>query len=318
MKILVTPPFTAEQKKRLLEAAGENELTFCEKSGITKQMLAEAEIILGNLERPGQLEAAKKLRWIQLNNAGTEGYCVPGLLREGVILTNATGAYGLAISEHMLACLFMLKKKLNLYFANQQRHEWKSEGHVGVIRGNRVLVIGLGDIGCAFAQRMKALGCTVTGVKRRVGEKPDCVDELYGTEELDRLLPLADVVALSLPGNASTYHVLSRERIGLLSENAVVLNVGRGTAVDTDALSEALYAGRIRGAALDVTDPEPLPAGHPLWDAPNAIITPHISGGYALPETLAQIAEIFAENLKRFLAGEPLEHVVDPETGYCR
>ena len=137
-------------------------------------------------------------------------------------------------------------------------------------------------------------------------------------EELDSLLPRADVVALSLPGNPSTYHTLNRERIPLLSPNAIVLNVGRGTAVDTDALSDALYAGKIAGAALDVTDPEPLPADHPLWKAPNAIITPHISGGYALPETLQQIAEIFAENLKRFQAGEPLRNVVDLETGYCK
>ena len=137
-------------------------------------------------------------------------------------------------------------------------------------------------------------------------------------EELDSLLPRADVEALSLPGNPSTYHTLNRERISLLSPNAIVLNVGRGTAVDTDALSDALYAGKIAGAALDVTDPEPLPADHPLWKAPNAIITPHISGGYALPETLQQIAEIFAENLKRFQAGEPLRNVVDLETGYCK
>ena len=221
-------------------------------------------------------------------------------------------------SEHMLACLFMLRKKLNLYYANQLQSQWKSEGHVGVIQGTTVLVIGLGDIGTCFASKMKALGCTTIGVKRRVGEKPDCVDGLYGMEELDSLLPRADVVALSLPGNPSTYHTLNRERISLLSPNAIVLNVGRGTAVDTDALSDALYAGKIAGTALDVTDPEPLPADHPLWKAPNAIITPHISGGYALPETLQQIAEIFAENLKRFQAGEPLRNVVDLETGYCK
>ena len=125
-------------------------------------------------------------------------------------------------------------------------------------------------------------------------------------------------MALSLPGNASTYHVLNRERIGLLKPNAIVLNVGRGTAIDTDALSDALYAGKITGAALDVTDPEPLPADHPLWSAPGALITPHISGGYSLPETLAQICDIFAENLERFRKGEPLRNVVDMGTGYCR
>ncbi len=319
MKIIVTPPFTERQKAALMAAAkNPEELIFCPKEEITEDVIADADVILGNLARPDQAAWAGKLQWIQLNNAGTEGYCEPGVLPEGAVLTNATGAYGLAISEHMIACLFMLRKKLHLYYANQQRREWKNEGHVGVVQKTRVLVIGLGDIGSTFASKMKALGCYTVGIKRHVGAKPDCVEELYGMEELERLLPDMDVVALSLPGNTATRHVLSRERIGLLSSNAIVLNVGRGSAVDTDALSDALYAGKIAGAALDVTDPEPLPADHPLWSAPNALITPHISGGYSLPETLEQIADIFAENLQRFQEGQPLRNVVDMETGYCR
>ena len=322
MKIIVTPPFTEEQKKRLEAAAGAETLIFRQKSEITPELISDADVLLGNLDSPSQLSRARKLKWVQLNNAGTEGYCEPGLLPQGAVLTNATGAYGLAISEHMIACLFMLRKKLNLYYANQQRREWKREGHVGVIQGTTVLVIGLGDIGRTFAGKMKALGCYIIGIRRRVSEKPlagdAAADEIHGMDELDSLLPRADVVALSLPGNATTYHVLNRERIALLAPNAVVLKVGRGTAIDTDALSDALYAGRIAGAALDVTDPEPLLPDHPLWNAPGALITPHISGGYSLPETLEQISVIFAENLERFLRGEPLKNVVDMETGYCR
>lgn len=324
MKIVVTPPFTAEQKEWIEGAASmapagtQRQLIFCEKRDITPKLLADAEVILGNLADPRQVQWAPCLKWIQLNNAGTEGYCTPGLLPEGAVLTNATGAYGLAISEHMIGCLFLLRKKLQLYHSNQLAHEWRSEGHVGVIQGTTVLVIGLGDIGLTFARKMKALGCHTIGIKRRIGQKPDGVDELYGLDSLDSLLPRADVTAMSLPGNDSTRHILDRRRIGLLPRNAIILNVGRGTAIDTDALSDALYAGRITGAALDVTDPEPLPADHPLWDAPGAILTPHVSGGYSLPETLAQIAEIFAENLGRYLAGQELRNVVDMETGYCR
>lgn len=317
MKIVVTPPFTEEQKGWIKESAGtENELVFCTPQDVTEEILKDAEVILGGLKNPAQLSWARQLRWIQLNSAGTEGYCAPGVLPKDAVLTNATGAYGLAISEYMVGCLFMLRKKLQLYYANQQRHEWKSEGSVGVIQGSTVLIVGLGDIGTSFAKRMKALGCYVIGVKRRIGAKPETVDELCGMDALDDLLPRADVVAMSLPGNPSTYHVLSRERISLLKENAIVLNVGRGTAIDTDALSEALYEGKIAGAALDVTDPEPLPASHPIWDAPGAIITPHISGGYALPETLLQIARICASNLKRYREGQELENIVDLETGY--
>ena len=318
MKIVVTPPFTAEQKEMIRKAAGENELVFCEKPDLTEEILADAEVVLGNLDNPAQLKWTIKLKWIQLNNAGTEGYCVPGALPEGAVLTNATGAYGLAISEYMVGCLFVLRKKLHQYHSNQLEHKWQSAGHVGVVQGTTVLVLGLGDIGRTFAGKMKAFGCYTIGVKRRMSEKPAEVDELYTIEDLDKLLPRADVIAMSMPGNASTRHTLNRERIGMLKENAVVINVGRGPAIDTDALSDALYAGKLAGAALDVTDPEPLPADHPIWDAPGALITPHTSGGYALPETLAQIAVICAENLERYLRGEGLKNVIDLETGYCK
>lgn len=316
MYILVTPPVNDRQKEKLMAAAPGHELVFHVQNEVTEEDLKRADIILGNLNQPGRLKVCENLKWIQLNNAGTEGYCEPGIMPDNAVLANATGAYGLAISEHMIGCLFELRKKLHLYYRNQLAHEWKSEGFVDVVEGSNVLVIGLGDIGTSFGRKMKAFGCRVTGVKRRIGEKPDWLDELCGMDELERLLPQADVVAMSLPGNPSTYHVLNQERIALLKENAVVINVGRGTAIDTDALSEALYAGKIAGAALDVTDPEPLPADHPIWDAPNAIITPHISGGFALPETLEQIVDLFADNLRRYLSGCPLTNIVDPATGY--
>ncbi|MDO4294416.1 MAG: D-2-hydroxyacid dehydrogenase [Eubacteriales bacterium] len=219
----------------------------------------------------------------------------------------------------MIGCLFALQKKLLLYRDNQREHRWHSEGHVRVIEGSSVLVIGCGDIGSCFGRKMYALGCRVTGIRRRVPQKkdwPDWADGIFGMDQLERLLPEADIVALSLPGGADTRHTLSRERIGLLRRSAVVLNVGRGSAVDTEALADALFEGRIAGAALDVTDPEPLPAGHRLWDAPNTLITPHVSGGFSLPETLEQIVELFARNLERYLAGEPLQNLVDIKTGY--
>ena len=318
MYILVTPPVNERQKEKLLEAAAGNEMVFCEKQNITKEHLQNADIILGNLADAAQLCECTRLKWIQLNNAGTEGYCVPGRLPENAQLTNATGAYGLAISEHMIGCLFELRKKLHTYYRNQMNHEWRSEGFVDVVEGSVVLIIGMGDIGSTFGRKMKVLGCRTIGIRRRVGEKPAWIDELYGMDKLEELLPKADVVAMSLPGNRFTYHTLSRERIAMLKSNAVVINVGRGTAIDTDALTLALYEKKIAGAALDVTDPEPLPADHPIWDVPNAIITPHISGGFALPETLEQIVDIFAENLQHFLKGEPLRNIIDMETGYIK
>lgn len=316
MKILVTPPLNELQKAKLTAAAPDQQFIFCTQKNVSEAELAQADIILGNLASPDQLSFCRNLRWIQLNNAGTEGYCTPGILPEGAQLANATGAYGLAISEHMIGCLFELKKKLNLYYQNQLQHSWHWEGYVNVIEGSTVLIIGLGDIGSTFGKKMKGLGCRVLGVKRRMGNVPEWLDGLYSMDELDQLLPQADIVAMSLPGNPSTYHIMSRERIALLKSSAVLLNVGRGTAIDTDALTEALSLHRIAGAALDVTDPEPLPADHLLWDCPNAIITPHVSGGFSLPETLGQIVDLFAVNLKHYFSGEPLENIVDLNTGY--
>ena len=135
-------------------------------------------------------------------------------------------------------------------------------------------------------------------------------------EDLDQLLPRADVVAVTLPGTQATQNLLNRERIGRMKEGAVLLNVGRGTIVDTEALCDALESGHLAGAGVDVTDPEPLPPSHRLWRIPTAVVTPHISGYYHLRETHERIVNIFVENLQRFQAGEPLRNQVDFSTGY--
>ena len=315
MKILVTLPLNERQKERLEMNFRHLKFCYCLKKDVTEEVIRDAEVILGNVD-PALLKYAEELKWLQLNNAGTEGFC-DGALPMDAVLTNATGAYGLAISEHMIGVLFELQKKLNLYARNQREHVWRSEGHVHVIQGSRVLVIGMGDIGTMFARKMKALGCRTVGIKRREGRKPEGVDDLYTLERLERELPKADIVAMSLPGNQDTYHMMNAERLALMKENAVLINVGRGITVDTDALVKALQEKRIAGACLDVTDPEPLPAEHPLWDMENVILTPHISGGYALPETLEQILTICIENLECYMVQRPLRNLIDMKTGYC-
>lgn len=318
MNILVTMPLNGAQKQKIEQVNPTASYRYCAAPDITDEMLVWPEIILGNLREASQIAHTENLRWIQLNNAGTEGYCEDGLLPEETKLTNATGAYGLAISEHMIGCLFELRKKLHIYRDNQLTCTWKSEGHVDVIEGGTVLSVGMGDIGCSFLRRMKALGCRTIGVKKTLGSRPEYVDELVTIDMLDQVLPLADVVALSMPGNAETYHTIDAKRLEMMKPNSVLINVGRGGAIDTEALTRCLYNGRIAGAALDVTDPEPLPAEHPLWKAPNTVITPHISGGFALPETLEQIVDICAENLQHFLNDEPLKNEVDKKTGYAK
>jgi phosphoglycerate dehydrogenase-like enzyme len=163
---------------------------------------------------------------------------------------------------------------------------------------------------------MKALGSYTIGIKRREGQKPDYLDELHTLDSLEELLPRADVVALSLPGTRETYRLFDSGKFSLMKEGSVILNVGRGTTICTEDLCDALEKGQIAGAGLDVTDPEPLPEDHRLWDAPGAVITPHVSGFFHLPETLRRIVRISIGNLERFKNGEPLQNMVDFKTGY--
>lgn len=313
--ILVVMPVNEKHKGQILEAAiGEN-VIFASSKDISDATLADMDIIIGNIET-SRLKDARSLKWLQLNSAGSDTYARKGIMQEGALLTNATGAYGLAISEHMIGMLLELIKKLNLYRDNQKKSLWKDEGQIKSIYGSTILIVGLGDIGGEFAKKVKALGAYTIGIRRKNSVKPDYLDELYLADELDKVLPRADIVALSLPATKDTSKLFSRERFAIMKEGAVLLNVGRGSAVDSDALYDAITAGHLYGAAIDVTDPEPLPADHKLWKLDNMVITPHISGDFHLQETHDRIVRIACENLRAYLKGGKLKNQVDFNTGY--
>lgn len=282
---------------------------------VTQEDVDWAQVILGNVPA-AMLHGSPALEWLQTNSAGVEPYIQPGVLAGDTLLTNATGAYGLAIAEHMLGMLLELFKKLELYRDAQKSGAWQSQGAVKAVYGSTVLVLGMGDIGGEFAARCKALGAKVIGVRRSPRPCPEYADEVHLLEDLDSLLPQADVVAITLPGTDATRGLMSRERLAKMKEGAVLLNVGRGFIVDTEALCDALERGHLSGAGVDVTDPEPLPPTHRLWNIPTAVVTPHISGFYHLRETHERIVGIFLENLRHFQAGEPLRNLVDFTTGY--
>lgn len=282
---------------------------------VTQEDVDWAQVILGNVPA-AMLHGSPALEWLQTNSAGVEPYIRPGVLAGDTLLTNATGAYGLAIAEHMLGMLLELFKKLELYRDAQKSGAWQSQGAVKAVYGSTVLVLGMGDIGGEFVARCKALGAKVIGVRRSPRPCPEYADEVHLLEDLDSLLPQADVVAITLPGTDATRGLMSRERLAKMKEGAVLLNVGRGFIVDTEALCDALERGHLSGAGVDVTDPEPLPPTHRLWNIPTAVVTPHISGFYHLRETHERIVGIFLENLRHFQAGEPLRNLVDFATGY--
>lgn len=312
--ILVDLPLNSEQKAELECIADGCRLIYTDNNNIPPEAWKQANIILGNPD-PRLLGNAEELEWIQLCSAGADRY-TNGVLPGSVCLTNASGAYGPSIGEYMVCMVMNLMLDLPEYRDDQHRHLWKNSHKVRHIPGSVALSVGFGDIGREFAKRYHALGGHVIGVKRTLGKKPDYIDELHTIAELDSLLPRVDVVALSLPSTSSTQNLFNKEKFSLMKNDAILVNAGRGTAVNTDDLCEALRTGEIGSAALDVTDPEPLPADHPLWDIPNVVITPHVSGGWEITENFNRVFRISAENLSRYLRGEPLLNRVNFSLGY--
>ncbi|WP_224036584.1 D-2-hydroxyacid dehydrogenase [Clostridium gelidum] len=313
--ILILLPINERQRKLIeIEAPNANYI-YRTPLDVDKSIVQKADIIIGN--PPAEmLIGSPNLKWLQLNSAGSDDYIKEGILKKEILLTNATGAYGLAISEHMIGVLLQLFKKLHIYRNNQKLHLWKDEGEVKSIYGSRVLIIGLGNIGGEFAKRVKAFGGYIIGVRRTNTEKPDFIDELYLMDKIDELLPIVDVVALTIPGTKETYKMFSKEKFKLMKDGAVLLNVGRGNVLDTDELCYAVESGHLLGAGIDVVDPEPLPENHRIWDIENIIITPHVSGGYHIPETLESIVQISAKNLRNFMNKDRLVNIVNFSTGY--
>ncbi len=309
---------TSKEKERFRAAAGEHPIYFFSRDELSnpeyQKLLFQANMIIGN-PPPKQIRHSPHLELLQLQSAGTNAY-LQDVLGPQTLLTNATGAYGLAISEYMVGMVFQIYKKSALYYENQRQKLWKDEGMVQSVFGKTVLAIGAGDIGTEFARRMKALGCYTIGVRRKDRSPCEAFDEIHLIDELDSLLPRGDIISLSLPSTPQTRFLLDDRRFHLMRPDAILLNVGRGDVLDTDALIHALNENRLSAAALDVTDPEPLPENHPLWEAKNVYITPHISGGGHLKETRQKIHEICFRNLSAFLSGNPLCNLVDLTTGY--
>ncbi len=273
--------------------------------------LPAADIIIG-WPAVEDLPKARRLRWLQLGSAGADRYiqAVP----ENVVLTNASGVFGVPIAEHVMAMMLALVRRVPLFVRQADRREWVRGVRCGEISGATCGIVGLGDIGTEVARRAKAFGMRVLAVKRTLTDRPDFVDALWDAAGLDELLAESDHVVLALPGTRHTQHILDAERIGRMKQGACVYNVGRGSAIDQDALIAALQAGRLGGAGLDVTSPEPLPPESPLWAMDNVIISPHCSG--STPHHHERLAEIVLTNLDRLVHDEPLTNVVDRHWEY--
>lgn len=314
-KVLVAAPFEDKHKARLESSVSGCEFEYTSIPAATEEQIASANIIVGNVPYK-KIHASEKLELLQLNSAGCDGYIEPGVLSENTVLTNATGAFSKTVAQHAFAVTLALQKKLPWYRDNQLRHEWIDLGPVNSIADSVVAVIGMGDIGCCYAEMAKALGAYVIGVKRRPGDKPAFVDELYTTDELDEVLKRADVIFSILPNTKQTRYIYTDEKFDLMKPSAIFVNCGRGNAVSGEVLARALNEKKIAAASIDVTETEPLPADSPLWDTPNLLITPHVSGFFHIPDTLEKITDITIHNINALVNGGEFVNIVDFETGY--
>jgi phosphoglycerate dehydrogenase-like enzyme len=267
---------------------------------------------------PAIVAAGKSIRWIQLISAGAE-YCVsiPAVRERDILVTNMQRIGGPIIAEHVMAMTLAFSRGLDVYIPQRATKEWRQSvppGRMAVVAGKTLLVVGLGGIGSEVAKRAHALGMRVTATRASGRSGPDYVSYVGLPEELPKLASEADFVVNTAPLTPQTTGIFDAAFFAKMKPSAYFINVARGRSVVTSALVDALESRRIAGAGLDVTDPEPLPPDHPLWRAPNVIITPHVANDSDLGYD-SQVA-VIEENLRRYLAGDRMLSVVDVARGY--
>jgi phosphoglycerate dehydrogenase-like enzyme len=285
-----------------------------------ERLLPGADVVYGVLVDAENFHRALRLRWIHVSAAGVGSLLFPALAQSGVVLTNGRGLHAVSMAEHALGLMLTIARKLQLARDRQREHRWEQVGlwtgepPFGQLSGGTLGLVGLGAVGSALAERAAALGMHVIAVRPHPAPDPRPAHEQWGLERLPALLERADWVVLAAPHTAATQGLIGAAELARMKVGAVLVNLGRGALVDEPALVEALRAGRIGGAALDVVRGEPLAPESPLWDLPNVILTPHVSG--LGPRYWERAVEQFAANLERFLDGRELLNVVDKRAGY--
>ena len=282
--------------------------------------IPDAEILIAWSIRPEQINAAKKLRWIHSPAAAVHQLMFPELIQSDIVLTNAREVHGPVVAEHVIALIFALAKKIPSSVELQQKHVWGQQllwdaiPRVREVAGATLGLVGLGAIGRPVLRSAKALGMRVIAVREHPEKGSEGADAVLGPGQINDLFRQADYVVLATPVTDSTKAMAYAERLSLMKPTACLINVGRGPLVDEAALAAALREKKIGGAALDVFPKEPLPADSPLWDLPNLLITPHTA---ALTDKLwERHYALFSENLRLYLANQPLLAVVDKRKGY--
>lgn len=317
LRILVTVPFREHHMAMLREVAKDRaelrQVSVGSASEEMRELLRVSDAVIGE-PAPALLAEGTPVRWVQMTWAGTDLYTrgtVP--FPEGVRLTNVAGtAFGHIISQFVVGQVIAIAQNFPAYARQQEREVWEGVGPVASLEGANVLILGAGDLGGLTAKRLSGFDCHCVGVCRNVEAPRPFFERLVTLDEAEGELPISDVVVNCLPNTDETAYWLDERRLRLMKPGAILANVGRGNFVDCAALARVLAEGHLWGAALDVTDPEPLPQGHPLWQEPRCFITPHQAGGSfgKCAGTEDRICAVACENLRRFIEGEELTHIV--------
>lgn len=301
-----------ERHRRLLAGAGGVELLQAQPgSPDWEAAAARAEVLFTGVLPPGALAACTRLRWVQCMYAGVDRL-LPELAGRTVALTSARGLHAHTMADHAYLLMLALARQLPRFVRQQDRAVWEF-APARELRGGCLVVVGLGATGQEIARRAPAFGLRVLGVRRHPSPV-EGVEEVFGPDRLREALARADWVVLACPLTPETRGLIGRAELAAMKPGAALINLARGEVVDEEALVEALASGRLAGAGLDVFAREPLPADSPLWRLPQVIVTPHVAG--SLPDYVDRAVELFADNLRRYLAGEPLRNRVDPARGY--
>ena len=266
--------------------------------------------------KPQQLKEvleSSQVEWVQLPFAGIESFFEAGVIDPALTWTCAKGIYGPACAEHALAFMLAVARRLHVHIRAESWSELGRDSPEYRLDGRTVVVVGTGGIGVALVPMLRPLGLRLIGVNRS-GRALEGAERTVVVDELDSVLPEADFVVVAAPYTEATHHLFDENKFAAMASDAWIVNVARGGLIDTDALVAALQAGDIGGAALDVTDPEPLPDGHPLWELENCLITPHVANTWAMG--LAELPDLVRRNVAARARGESLEGLVDPKQGY--
>ena len=258
-------------------------------------------------------EIAPHLRWIHIIGAGVEHLCPMDWVPDHVSVVNNRGVHSAKAGEFGLMSVLMLHTHIPEIIQNQKNNYWESLYSSPII-GKTLLIIGVGNIGHAVANKCKLLGMNIIGVSRH-GKALDNVDKMVTTAQLDEVLSIADYIFMSTPNTKETFNLLDKKRQSLMKPGVGIVNVGRAATMDYDALVENLNSGHIKAAIIDVFDPEPLPSNSKLWDTPNLLVMPHISaddGDTYIPLTL----ELVMMNMRRYILKDELNNLVNPDLGY--